>query len=262
MLGGMSGVRYETKWIQEKAITIVGLGDIHIGSPKSRAKEVRKLIEGSDSQTYFIFLGDVIDNAIIDSVSDVYMQTKNPQTALAEFADLLKLAKDRVLCVVSGNHEERTRRRVGVDLLEIVCNDLGIPYENDIFVLDLAVGDGVQGRGSARRSQYTIVIGHGYSGARSTGAKISANGRIIDVISNADIYLTGHTHQPSVVKLSRFEVDTRNKKLLEREIFLITVPAWIDYEQYAARKFMHPNAKGIVQVKLSGVEKQIEVKLL
>jgi len=254
-------LKYTHTWIKEKAIKLIALGDIHIGSPQSKVDEVVKLIKNADKSTYFIFVGDVIDNAIIDSVSNVYEQTQNPQRALNGFSELLKLTNGKTLAVVSGNHEERTRKKVGVDLLEVVCNDLGVPYENDIFVLDISVGDGKQDRGSARRSNYSIVVGHGYSGARTTGGKITANGRIIDVISNADIYITGHTHQPSVVKTSRFEIDSRNKKLMQREMYLITIPAWLGYEKYAARKFMHPSALGVIEIDLSGTDKQIEVRV-
>jgi len=257
------GLKYSHTWIKEKSIKIIALGDIHLGSPQSKVLEVAKLIEKSDDKTYFIFVGDVIDNAIIDSVSNVYEQTQSPQKALSGFAELLKLTKGRTLAVVSGNHEERTRRRVGVDLLEVVCSDLSVPYENDIFALDVSVGNGKSGRGSAGRSSYSIVIGHGYTAARTTGGKITANGRIIDVISNADIYITGHTHQPSIVKTSRFEIDSRNKKLMRREMYLITIPAWLGYEKYAARKFMHPGALGVIEIELSGANryKHIEVRI-
>lgn len=254
-------LKYEHTWIKKKEIKIIALGDIHIGSPQSKVDEVIKLIKSSDKNTYFIFVGDVLDNAIIDSVSNVYEQTQNPQQALQGFSELLRLTNGRTLAVVSGNHEERTRRKVGVDLLEVVCTDFGIPYENDIFVLDVSVGDGKNGRGSAKRSNYSIVIGHGYSAARTTGGKITANGRIIDVISNADIYITGHTHQPSVVKTSRFEIDGRNKKIMQREMYLVTIPAWLGYEKYAARKFMHPSAFGVIEIDLSGTDKQIEIKV-
>jgi len=253
-------VRYTSTWLQEDEIVVLPVADIHIGSPQSRFQELIKVIRSANERTFFIFLGDILDNAIVDSISDVYSQTMSPEEALHLFTNLLDLCQGRVLGVVSGNHERRTRRRVGVDLLALVCEERKIPYSNTVLVLDVAVGTKAN-RGSRQRVQYTLVCGHGYSGARGIGAKVTANGRLIDVVANGDVYLTAHTHQPSVIKLARFEADTRNKKTFQREAFLVTVPSWVGYEEYAAEKFMHPSATGYVEVRLSGVEKQVEILL-
>ncbi len=251
-------MRYIHKWIKEDFIYLIPIGDLHLGSPASRKKELKKLIESADRRTFFILLGDILDNAIIESLGNVYEQELNPQNALEEIIELLKPVKDRILGAVSGNHEERTRRRVGIDVMKIISQALCIDYENDIFVFDISVGENAS-RGSARRVNYSIVVGHGYTGARTLGGKITANGRIIDVVIGADIYITAHTHQPSVVPFARFEIDPHNKKLFKRNGYLITIPAWQDYENYAARKFMHPNANSFLTIKLSGKTKNIEV---
>jgi len=236
---------------------------MHIGSPQSRFKDLEKIIQRAPPDTYFIFAGDMIDNALRDSLGDVYSAIKNPQESLKELYSLLKDYKNRILGVVSGNHEYRTKKRVGIDPLSFYCSDLNIPYSSDILVLDLSVGTGKSGRGSKRRSNYILVIGHGYTSARTVGGKITGNARITDVVVDGDIYITGHTHQPSVVKLNRFITDRRNKNLQNHEYYLITIPAWLGYEEYAARKFLQPTASGIVQITLHGDtrEKLVEIKL-
>lgn len=253
-------MEYTACWLKEDAVRVIGIADVHVGSPQSRLRELKTFIEQNKDSAFFVFLGDVIDNAIVDSVSDIYEQTMNPEHALFEFYQLLDLVPGRVLGIVSGNHEERTKRRVGVDLLKVVAQQKSIAYSEDILVIDLSVGNSAS-RGSKRRIQYTIAVGHGYSSARGIGAKITGNGRIIDVITNADIYLTAHTHQPSIVKAARFEADTRNKKLFLREFYLVTVPSWLGYEHYAAQKFMHPSALGYIEIVLSGVKKDITVSV-
>ena len=215
-------------------------------------------IAKADENTYFILLGDILDNAIKDSIGDIYNQEMSPHEAFEQAIGLFEQAKGRVLGVIEGNHEARTRKQVGVDVLGLLCEERHIPYSNDILVLDIAVGTHAP-RGIKRRVQYTFVCGHGYSASRSIGGKITANGRIIDVVTNGDIYVTAHTHQPSILKLARFEADTRNKKIQQREAFLITVPSWVGYENYAAQKFMHPSANGYVELELSGTEKKVQV---
>ena len=211
-----------------------------------------------DEATYFVLLGDILDNAIKDSVSNVYEQDLSPHEAFGQVIELLDTMRGKVLGVVEGNHEARTRKQVGVDVLGLLCEERRIPYSQDILILDIAVGKNVP-RGSKKRIQYTVVCGHGYSASRTIGGKITANGRLIDVVVNGDVYLTAHTHQPSVLKLARFEADTRNKKIQRRDFYLITVPPWTGYEHYAAQRFMHPSANGYVELELSGTEKKVQV---
>lgn len=251
-------MQYINIWNKSEYTRLIGIADVHIGSAQSRVSKLKELLKSLNENDLVVFLGDIIDNAIIDSVSNIYEQTMNPEQALYVFTQLLDICKSRAVGVVSGNHEERTKKRVGVDLLSVICKERGVAYSSDILVLDISVGNGAS-RGSKRRVQYTVVCGHGYSSARGVGAKITASGRIIDVVVNGDIYLTAHTHQPGVVKIARFEADTRNKKLQQREAFLVTVPSWTDYETYAAQKFMHPPANAFVEIILSGKEKRVEV---
>lgn len=260
MKGG-DRLNYAHYFIEGKAVRIIPLGDIHIGSPQSRIKDVIKIIESADENVRFIFAGDVIDNALRDSVSDIYEQTANPHEALKAFSQLLDLAKGKVLGVISGNHEYRTKKRVGVDILELLCEERRVPYAEDILVLDIAVG-GQASYGSRKRLDYLIAIGHGYSSSRTPGGKINANSKIRDVVINCDIYITGHTHQPSVHKEAYFEADRRNKKLLLRERYLLTIPAWLDYESYAARRFYAPSSPGLAMIELSGQKREIIIKLV
>jgi len=209
-------MRYAHFAFEGDELKIIPLGDIHIGSPQSRIQEVVKIIETADENVRFIFAGDVIDNALRDSISDVYEQTQNPHEALKAFTQLLDLAKGKVLGVISGNHELR---------------------------------------------DYLIAIGHGYTGARTPGGKINANARIRDVVINCDIYITGHTHQPSLHKEAYFEADKRNKKLTLRERYLLTIPAWLSYEKYAAKRFYPPASPGLAVIHLSGKKRNITINL-
>mgnify|MGYP001316309137 CR=1 FL=1 len=251
---------YTSFWHQKDRAKLVAIADVHIGSPQSRLKKLIDILQSLGEDTFLVFLGDIIDNAIIDSISNIYEQSMNPETALYEFIQLLDICQNRVLGIVSGNHEDRTYKKVGVDLPRLICKQRNIPYSEDILILDLQVGTRAKDS-SKHRVQYTIVCGHGYSSARGIGAKVTANGRLIDIVTNGDVYLTAHTHQPSVVKIARFEADTRNKKIFQRESFLVTAPSWVGYESYAAKKFMHPAAKGYIVIELSGMKRDIAVEM-
>lgn len=254
-------MRYAHLEVEGEEITIIPLGDLHIGSPHSYISEAVQLIESSGDNVYFLFAGDVIDNALRDSISDIYEQTQNPHQALMAFTQLLDLAKGRVLGVVSGNHELRTKRRVGVDILELLCEERHIPYAEDILVLDIAV-KGPRAYGSKRRIDYVIAMGHGYSNARTVGGKVNANARIRDVIEDCDVYITGHVHQPVCWGEGYHVVDKQNKRLRLKNRTLVIIPAWVGSEAYAIRRFYRPSVSGLATIKLSGKKHEVTATIV
>lgn len=239
------------------------IGDLHIGAKESMYQQVEQKIDEEINKcpvnTYLIFLGDLADYAIVGSKGDVYEAAMKPEEQKREVKRLLKKYQEHTLLVVEGNHEYRLRRFAGVSDISDFCLDNNIPYTRDLAVLALFIP--MAGYGSKGRAMFTIAAGHGYSGARSVGGKISANGRIMDVIENADIYLTGHTHQPHVSVHSRFVYSSQSKKLLERKIYFVTVPSWLGYAEYAAKKFMAPCPTSFIHLFLSvrNKEKNISV---
>jgi len=251
---------YAHLWIKKPFIKLLPIGDVHLGSPTNMFSKLKQILENLDDDTYIVLLGDMIDLALRDSLGDVYHATAAPDEQLYTFKELLIKHKDRILGVIDGNHEERLSKRIGVRPVAEWCDFLEIPYSPHVLVLDLAVGTG-QGRGSRGRSNYIIVLYHGSTGARTIGGKINGNARILEVIPDADLYLTGHTHQPSVVHLARLTVDKYNKKLRKVSSMLITIPAWLGYEEYAARQAFRPSATGTVLITLDGKDKRISTSI-
>jgi len=240
-------------------ITLVPVGDIHFGAETSRFSAVKKLFETAPPDTYFVLLGDLVDYAVKQSIANVYDQEPHIEGQTKEMWQFLTDYKDKIIGAVSGNHEYRMVRQIGIDPIGMKFQDLGIPYHPYILILEISVGNG-KGRGSRRRCDYIIVLYHGYTGARTAGGKINGNLRITEVIPTADIYITGHTHQPSFVNLARLEVDKYNKKIRTVPYFMVTVPAWLGYEDYAARMALKPNGFSLVALELSGVQKMVEIK--
>jgi len=253
-----SEVGYKHVWIKEDLVTLIPLADLHLGSPASRFKEFKKFLE-SHKNDYFVILGDLIDNALIDSLSNVYDQEFGPQKAIEKVIDCLEDVKDHILCAVAGNHEERTRKRVGIDIMKEICKTLDIPYSNSIFVLDLSVG--ITRYGSANRMNYIITCAHGYSSARTTGAKANSIEELAKIVANSDVYLLAHTHQPITFSKQRYLIDRRNKKLSEQTYWLVNVPPWIGYENYAARKLLAPPSPIVTYLRLSGEKKEVRIEM-
>lgn len=244
-------------------VLLYAIGDLHIGAETVDIDVVKNYIRelAQEENAYFVFLGDLIDNAIIDSVGNVYKETESPHDALLNVVHILDMLRGRVLGIVSGNHEDRTTKKVGVDLLGLIAEERGIPYSSSILALIVAVNEGKARQSSLRRTCYNVVVGHGYGGGRTPGGKVNMASKLMEVITNADIYITGHTHMPAWTKHAHFEIDNRNKKLYLREKHLVTVPAFLGYEEYASKKFMAPTPFACVKIILDGMQKGIRVEV-
>lgn len=258
---GVMGMEYWHLVFEGEELCLVPLGDLHIGSPYSRVEEALKIIMKADDNTRFLLAGDIIDNALRDSVSDIYEQTQSPHQALKAFVQLLDLAEGKVIGVISGNHELRTKKRVGIDILELLCEERHIPYSEDILVLEIAV-KGPRAYGSKRRVDYVIAVGHGYTSARTAGGKVNANARIRDVIEDCDVYITGHVHQPFCWKESYYVVDKQNKRLRLKDRVFVNIPAWVGSEPYAIRRFYRPSSSGLITIILSGKKHEVVATLI
>jgi len=250
---GYTHLKFETDHL-----TLIPIGDVHFGADTSRFREVKELVKNASENTYFVLLGDLVDYAIKQSIANVYDQSPHIEGQTREIWEFLEQNKNKIIGAVSGNHEYRMVRQIGIDPIGMKFEELGIPYHPYILILEISVGNG-KGRGSRRRSDYVLVLYHGYTGARTAGGKINGNLRITEVIPTADVYLTGHTHQPSFVTLGRLEVDKYNKKLRTVPYFMVTVPAWLGYEDYAARIAMRPSGFSFVKLEFSGERKEITV---
>ncbi len=248
-------MRYESHILEHDAITIVPLGDLHIGAPESNFKNLLEEIRKYDETHYFLFLGDLIDNSLKDSIGDVYTQTGTPEQCIEEVNALFAELRGRILGVVSGNHENRTTRHVGVDIIGMFCRDKKIPYDKNTIILDVTV------RHTTKDRNYLIYVGHGSGGGRTLGGKANAAKRLDEIVNNAEVYISGHTHQPMYWKDGYFAVDRYNKQVRMCERHHIVIPAWLDYPEYAESKLYAPQPCGMFEITLDGKEKKIDIKM-
>ena len=181
-------------------IDVCIFADEHIGDPRSNMDYLKERIEyvKNNNNVYCILGGDLIDNATRTSVGDTYMQNFNPQEQMDKLVELFKPIKKKILAIVSGNHEARTYKKEGIDIMKNVADRLGIENRYDfvsVFVF-LRFGKSKQ---HSRKQRYTMYITHGSGGGRKEGAKAI---RLADLASicDADIYFHHHTHLPMVMK--------------------------------------------------------------
>ena len=87
-----------------KKVKIITLADLHIGDKDCDMDKVKELINKVKQKDYYCILnGDILDNAIMDSVGNTYDETYNPIEQLEIAIELLKPIKDKILCITCGN---------------------------------------------------------------------------------------------------------------------------------------------------------------
>ena len=234
-------------------IKVVPLADLHIGSPKCDLDRIQEVIAdiADDPDCFVILGGDLINNATKSSVSDTYNETMSPMEQAKLVVDILKPIKDKVLAVVTGNHEARSLKGDGLDIMWFVCVELGIEskYDPDGVVSLVRFGKTLDPT-KGNKSCYSIYVTHGDKiGGGTTGGKMNGLEKR-GLIVNADVIITGHTHSPATFKTASFIIDEHNDKILTKEQTFVNTGAWLNWEGYAERCGYKPSSTAMPTITL------------
>ena len=227
------------------------LADWHIGDIHCSQAEIDAQIEMVKSDPYGLVVlnGDLMNTAVRSSVSDIYGEQMKPMEQILHLVGLLKPIADRIICATTGNHEERIYRDDGVDIMRLVCRELGIEdrYHPDGVLVFLRFGSmrSHKGKGykdGVQRRLFTLYATHGAGAGRKEGAKAI---RMADMAAtvDADVYIHSHSHLPMVFTESYFRVNTWNSSAQEVEKLFVNTGASLAFGGYGQRKEFKPNSR-------------------
>ena len=243
---------------QYKSIKVLALSDFHIGDSLSNLKLIKQVLqEVKDSDNIFIILnGDLINNATKNSVSDVYSEKLTPMEQIIKLCDLLEPIKDRILVIHPGNHENRTLKEDGLDIIRIVAKQLGIEdrFSDGWWYLYLSLGLGQKGR----PVMYTITGVHGYGGGRKSGGKINNLVEMSDKVI-ADVYVMGHTHTPIMTRNTVFTPDYQHRTLVKKDKYYLMTNSFLEYGGYGEMLGYTPSTTEHQEMILDGTKKLIKI---
>ena len=225
------------------SISIVPMGDLHIGSAKCKLDDIKEAIERvkASPSTYIVLLGDLINNSTKTSVGDVYSEPMTPMEQMEMAVDLFKPVADKILSVCSGNHERRTYKQDGIDLTAIFCKMLGIEDRYD-YVSNLLFISYGKCPVNKNPNCKTIYVTHGDGqGGRLIGSKANGLARRGEVV-DADIVITGHTHAPISFKQASYKVDKIHKSVKLAEQTFVNISSALAYEAYAEQVGLPPSS--------------------
>lgn len=186
--------------------------------------------------------GDLIENVILNSKGDIFKQTMTPHQQMDKIISDLKPVKHKILAITTGNHEDRTYKQTGFDYSLYLAKELGLEDRYSYYHCVLFVSFGKnQGRKGIYYT-FSISLNHGSGGSTSIGGKINklVNNKII--ISNCDVYVNHHTHEPISTHKGSFYADTRTKSLQYKEGVFVNSSSFLDYGGYALQKGYAPSS--------------------
>ncbi len=257
----MKAIRRDLPYAEQ--IEVHPMADLHIGDSQCDYKLILDRIEyiKNTANAYCILDGDLMDTAIASSIGDTYAANIQPMEQLKHCVRIFEPIKDKILAVLSGNHENRVYKSDGIDLTEIMCNQLGITdrYSPTTALLFIRFGKGA-GEHENRPQRYTAYITHGAGGGRKEGGKVN---RLADLASivDADIYIHGHTHLPLVFKESYFRVNPSTSTVSLVDKLFVNTAASLDYGGYGDRAGFKPASKASPVIYLSGTKREMFAKL-
>lgn len=244
------------------SITIKPITDTHIGDDNCNLKALKKALQEikEEINTYTILNGDLINNTTKNSVGDVYIEKMTPTEQIIMLVELLKPIKDKILVINSGNHENRTCKESGVDIVKLVARELGIEDRcvNGMWYLYLYLGQKIDGRKAPM--VYTITGYHGSGSGRKVGSKANRLEEMSQIVI-ADLYIMGHTHKPLSTKGIIYIPDYSNKSLTKKELYYLMTNSFVEYGGYAENFGLVPSNTTMTSAELNGKVRQIKLTI-
>lgn len=247
-----------------KSIEIHTFADLHLGDMMCDYKLIMSEIDyvRDTLNAYCILNGDLMDMAISSSIGDTYGAGLQPMEQLKECVKIFEPIKDKILCILPGNHENRLYKSDGIDITALMATQLGLMdrYTATTALLLIRVGLLERKKSVGRQVCYSVYATHGSGGGRKEGGKIN---RLTDLASivDADCYIHSHVHLPAALKTSYYRVDTSNSTVALVDKLFVSTAAKLDYGGYGDKQAYKPASKASPVIMLDGRRKHMTVTL-
>jgi hypothetical protein len=171
-------------------VPLVGLGDIHLGEPRCNRQKLKRVIGWiKDHEALWIGMGDWMENATRRSVgAGVYVQNIPPQEQIDKLVELIEPIAGLCIGALIGNHEERTYKETGLDPMQTMCRELGIPYFGYELYAVIVRNDGNEG------CAHSLYATHSGVTNKTAGLALNAVERDWAKFLDVDLMCKAHGH--------------------------------------------------------------------
>lgn len=232
-------------------IKLAPLYDVHIGHALHASRLFKRHMEWLEQEPYALSWngGDLFEN-VVEGSPGVWSQKETPNEQWKVARKTLEPIQRKLLFAIPGNHEARTYRVAGFDIAEALAGAVELEYFPDYCFCT------VKWRGN----KFRICAHHGTGTAASPGGQRNAARKDMPWMG-ADMYWTGHLHQPIADVVYRADYDQATDRMVSRASVVIISPSYLAYfGGYGAAKRLGPGAMGLTVAELQSGG-NIEVKL-
>lgn len=252
------------KFPTNENLIVLPVSDVHFGSVSHKKKEWESFLDKvANTPNLFLTIGgDMIDNSTKTSIASPWDNYIRPADQKKIMAEMLAPIKDRILCVVPGNHCARNRDVDDEPLYDIACKlDIEDIYRPNLAFVKIQIGK-TNGCG-LKNPTYMLCVNHGAGGASAyVGGSATKGERFGMAIDGVDLVISGHTHKPADLPEAKIYIDSKNNKISIKPWRYLVCTSWLNYASYAAGKLYAPTAFVEQKAILYGREKAIEISQL
>jgi hypothetical protein len=172
-----------------------------------------------------------------------------------KFLSDISFMRGRMLGMLEGNHHIKLES--GITSTQWLCQKLKTKYLGNQAFVKLKIDTG-----GGRYLAVVIFAAHGItSSARTVSGGMGAVEKM-EFISEADLYLQGHSHQRGALpfaKLHLFDTNNGRMKVVERKGYFVRTGSFMrsyvpGARSYAANKLMRPGDLGVVPITITPME--------
>jgi DNA repair exonuclease SbcCD nuclease subunit len=219
------------------------LADVHLGSEDADVEAFERLVEEirQDASAYVVLAGDLIDNGLKSSVTNVYRQTMRPAEQKREMARMLSPIRDKIACILPGNHCGRSSKESDDCPAYDIASKLDLEdlYRENAAFIRVFVGKDTSYQ---RPYRYFVGVLHGSGGGMYAGSTVNKVDNFMQSIEGLDVIITAHAHKPYALRGSKLECDYGRNVMRQRPTLEMCAGSWLHYAGYPVRKMLRPVA--------------------
>jgi predicted phosphodiesterase len=204
-----------------------------------------------DDNAYVIWIGDLMENAIPNSKSDMFTQQCPPFAQKEWVASQMFDMRKKTLAVVSGNHESnRTTKVSGLYPIYDICMYAGVDdkYRDTIAYIDIGIGTRKDSKN--KQVHYFGQVQHKAKDLQSYGTS--------DYTDGIDFFAFGHDHSPKDRPRAKMVFDHHNKMIYKRNIENINSGSFCKFGGYGSKNAYRPQSDKMYKLRIFGGEKKME----
>ena len=233
--------------------TLVIISDVHVGAEEHAEREFDEALRWvKDEGALLLANGDLADNSIASGkapgeklLGQKLWPTEQAKIVCEKLKPFAK--KGKLIGIVRGNHEARTRREALFDLCEFSAYTLEVPY----------LGVGGYHRFNAGSQQYTIAVQHGRSGAANGFTECE---RMMKLYPQAELVALGHNHHLASRKVYGIGLAKDGTEEL-REVWQCRTGSFLRYAEYVREMVLTPQRMGCPIVRFDPKQHEIKVDI-